>query len=206
MKKEIMPTLMIFCVLLLAIFFSGCLGQHNTCPECNGSGECQECGGTGLALDWDLKCDTCHGTGECQKCGGDGKVGQFMDDEGIEDILSFIVVIVLIVFIVAGIAGAAKSQKPPVTQQPPPVVIQQRPPQPLPEQKRNCVSCGRAIPFDAQICPYCSHDYRQPQIPQPPPPVQPPAPQVTQLQYCPSCGRKLEPQWSVCVYCGRKLK
>lgn len=25
---------------------------------------------------------------------------------------------------------------------------------------RHCVSCGRPIPFDAQVCPYCRHDYR----------------------------------------------
>jgi amino acid transporter len=26
--------------------------------------------------------------------------------------------------------------------------------------QRNCVSCGRAISFDANVCPYCGHDYR----------------------------------------------
>jgi hypothetical protein len=25
---------------------------------------------------------------------------------------------------------------------------------------RNCVSCGRAIAWDANVCPYCGHDYR----------------------------------------------
>lgn len=25
---------------------------------------------------------------------------------------------------------------------------------------RNCVSCGRAISWDANVCPYCGHDYR----------------------------------------------
>lgn len=25
---------------------------------------------------------------------------------------------------------------------------------------RNCVACGRAIPFDASVCPFCGHDYR----------------------------------------------
>lgn len=27
---------------------------------------------------------------------------------------------------------------------------------------RFCVSCGRAIQFDANVCPYCGHDYRYP--------------------------------------------
>ncbi len=26
--------------------------------------------------------------------------------------------------------------------------------------QRNCVGCGRAIAFDANVCPYCGHDYR----------------------------------------------
>ena len=25
---------------------------------------------------------------------------------------------------------------------------------------RNCVSCGRAFSWDANVCPYCGHDYR----------------------------------------------
>lgn len=30
---------------------------------------------------------------------------------------------------------------------------------------RNCVSCGRAIGWDANVCPYCGHDYRQQMMP-----------------------------------------
>ena len=26
--------------------------------------------------------------------------------------------------------------------------------------QRNCVGCGRAIAWDANVCPYCGHDYR----------------------------------------------
>jgi predicted nucleic acid-binding Zn ribbon protein len=25
---------------------------------------------------------------------------------------------------------------------------------------RNCVACGRAIAWDANVCPYCGHDFR----------------------------------------------
>lgn len=25
---------------------------------------------------------------------------------------------------------------------------------------RNCVSCGRSIAWDANVCPYCGHDFR----------------------------------------------
>ena len=30
----------------------------------------------------------------------------------------------------------------------------------VPGTARMCVSCGRAISFDANVCPYCGHDYR----------------------------------------------
>lgn len=28
------------------------------------------------------------------------------------------------------------------------------------QASRMCVSCGRTIPFDVNVCPYCGHDYR----------------------------------------------
>ena len=28
------------------------------------------------------------------------------------------------------------------------------------QSTRNCVSCGRAFSWDANVCPYCGHDYR----------------------------------------------
>jgi len=28
------------------------------------------------------------------------------------------------------------------------------------QSTRNCVSCGRAISWDANVCPYCGHDFR----------------------------------------------
>jgi predicted RNA-binding Zn-ribbon protein involved in translation (DUF1610 family) len=30
------------------------------------------------------------------------------------------------------------------------------------EGARQCVSCGRSIPWTANVCPYCGHDYRVP--------------------------------------------
>lgn len=41
------------------------------------------------------------------------------------------------------------------------------PPQPL---IRNCVSCGRSISWDANVCSYCGHDYRVQMMMGPPPP------------------------------------
>lgn len=30
---------------------------------------------------------------------------------------------------------------------------------------RNCVGCGRAMAWDANVCPYCGHDYRVQMMP-----------------------------------------
>ncbi|MDH4123767.1 MAG: hypothetical protein OEV21_06775 [Thermoplasmata archaeon] len=30
------------------------------------------------------------------------------------------------------------------------------------QTQRQCVACGRQISWDANVCPYCGHDYRQP--------------------------------------------
>ncbi|MFX1257077.1 MAG: zinc ribbon domain-containing protein [Promethearchaeota archaeon] len=27
------------------------------------------------------------------------------------------------------------------------------------EKRRNCIQCGREIPWDANICPYCGHKF-----------------------------------------------
>ena len=29
------------------------------------------------------------------------------------------------------------------------------------QQGRRCPNCGRDIPFDANICPYCKHDFEE---------------------------------------------
>ena len=34
---------------------------------------------------------------------------------------------------------------------------------------RNCISCGRPIDFNANVCPYCGYDYRMPMTMGPPP-------------------------------------
>jgi predicted nucleic acid-binding Zn ribbon protein len=36
-----------------------------------------------------------------------------------------------------------------------------------PSTTRNCVSCGRSIAWDANVCPYCGHDFRGVMQPQP---------------------------------------
>ena len=43
-----------------------------TCSRCDGTGDCQQCGGDGS--DWLETCTDCEGTGICQDCDGDGEV------------------------------------------------------------------------------------------------------------------------------------
>jgi len=41
-----------------------------------------------------------------------------------------------------------------------PVVIHQPPPSEASRNKRYCTNCGREIPFDSNVCPYCGKDFR----------------------------------------------
>lgn len=86
MKKNIM--ILSTCIIFLTMIFSGCLGSHQECPRCEGSGRDP---GTFFFT-------------ECPNCDGDGEVGLFMDDEGLEDLLSFVFVFVIIVIIIVIIA------------------------------------------------------------------------------------------------------
>lgn len=75
-------------IILLTMLLSGCLGSHQECPRCEGSGRDP---GTFFFT-------------ECENCDGDGEVGLFMDDEGLEDILSFVFIMIIIVLIIVIIA------------------------------------------------------------------------------------------------------
>jgi hypothetical protein len=48
------------------------------CPECEGSGKCKRCGGTGERetgfRSSTVYCTTCKGTGKCPKCDGEGEI------------------------------------------------------------------------------------------------------------------------------------
>ena len=40
-------------------------------------------------------------------------------------------------------------------------VIVKQPVKQKQEPDRRCPNCGRVIPFDAIICPYCQHDFKK---------------------------------------------
>jgi len=43
------------------------------CSECNGTGKCRYCRGTGRKS-WGGVCNECYGTGNCPRCGGEGLI------------------------------------------------------------------------------------------------------------------------------------
>ena len=43
--------------------------------------------------------------------------------------------------------------------QQPPVIVQQHSQETAPKPDRRCPSCGRIIPFDANVCPYCGKKF-----------------------------------------------
>ena len=68
------------------------LGQHDTCPRCHGTG--RDPGVLFLT--------------SCPTCGGDGEVGLLMDDEDLEDVLSFAGLGVIVIAVIVGLVSASK--------------------------------------------------------------------------------------------------
>lgn len=106
----------------------------------------------------------------------------------------------------------------------PPQPVYQAPPAPM----KPCISCGRPMPVDANLCPYCQYNYRPPQKLKVNPTSAPPAPQMYQPappasypQYqsqfapppqaadskpCASCGRIIPVDANMCPYCMYKYR
>ena len=96
-RKKLVFFALVFLVLSMsfASSASGFFGQHRTCPRCDGIGRDPAT----LFLT------------SCPTCGGDGEVGIFMDDEDIEDVLSFLFIGVIVIVVIAGVAVTV-SKKP----------------------------------------------------------------------------------------------
>ena len=96
-RKKLIFFTLVFLVLpiIIASPVSAFFGQHRTCPRCAGIGR-------DPATLFLFPCPT---------CGGDGEVGIFMDDEDIEDFLSFLLVGVIVVIVIVGVAVSV-SRKP----------------------------------------------------------------------------------------------
>ena len=66
-------------------------------------------------------------------------------------IILLLIIVIVVIVVIARVASTAshRSQTPRVMPPPPPPLVQQPPP------PRYCQSCGRAIPGDSVLCPYC---------------------------------------------------
>jgi uncharacterized lipoprotein YehR (DUF1307 family) len=73
MKKVIKLVGIIVFVAVVGFSLAGCddYGVY-TCGNCNGTGDCEYCDGTGTDQDG-YKCYLCKGTGDCSHCEGSGK-------------------------------------------------------------------------------------------------------------------------------------
>lgn len=60
--------------------------------------------------------------------------------------------------------------------------------------ERRCPKCGRIIPNDAIICPFCKQDFEGKNISE------------KQEGFCPSCGVKLDSFPAFCFKCGYQLR
>ena len=60
-------------VCLLAVVVGAISCKSRVCGQCNGSGHCARCEGTGKFATYGY-CDECHGTGKCPLCKGKGQI------------------------------------------------------------------------------------------------------------------------------------
>jgi hypothetical protein len=80
-KKLAFLTLLFLVLLTTFTSAYGFLGQHRTCPRCGGTGRDPYT----LFLT------------PCPMCDGDGKIGIFINDEKLEDFISYLLIIIIIV-------------------------------------------------------------------------------------------------------------
>ena len=110
-------------------------------------------------------------------------------------LFTFIGFILFIVGIIVSIVGIALKEKNSIYQPNPQHQMsyyQQHNQQPIQQQLRYCQSCGRSIPMDANICPYCTKSPNQSKI-------------NPNNKYCPECGKQLPFNTKFCPHCGTKL-
>ena len=62
---------------------------------------------------------------------------------------------------------------------------------------RICVSCGRNISWDHNVCPYCGYDYETRTAL---------GPTKQEKRICVSCGRSIAWDYNVCPYCGHDFE
>jgi RNA polymerase subunit RPABC4/transcription elongation factor Spt4 len=99
-----------------------------------------------------------------------------------------------------------------------PIIVNHQPKETIEKEitrpHRRCPECGRVIPDDAKLCPYCGkkfkthfieEDNNEVKIVEPPKNTTEQKSIKKRPKHCPECGQKLEDAVSFCTNCGNKL-
>lgn len=111
----------------------GLFGKHKICPRCAGTG--RDPGTLFLTA--------------CPMCGGDGEIGIFMNDEDLEDVVSYLSVVAVGIILIVGVVVGIRS------------VSQLAPSRSQPIEKETlektvfCAYCGTRNTEEAVYCKKC---------------------------------------------------
>lgn len=183
----------IFLIVIFILLFSlsGCLGNHETCSNCDGTGR---------------EVETLFLT-ECGTCGGDGEVGLFMNDEGTEDALSWILLLVIIIVVVVVIIIEVSKHSQPSQPSQPTQPTQPTQPQYYPQQpeSRHYHYYQQPRSDDREYEPkQDDYDKWTPKKEEKEEPIHEKKKDLKRANYCPECGTPTE-ESKFCRECGEKL-
>ena len=132
--------------------------------------------------------------------------------------------IVLFIILIAYLLGGKKTvvqtqQSASAPYHPAPIIIEKEsrevPKQEVSKSDRRCPSCGRVIPDDAKMCPYCGKKFKthfkeeyeeEPKIVKEEKTKKESKEENKTQKFCPECGAKLDRGLDFCTNCGIKLK
>ena len=133
-------------------------------------------------------------------------------------IIGVVLFIILIAYLLGGKKTVVQTQQ--YATPSPPIIIEQRPSPPTETHsksklERRCPSCGRGIPDDANLCPYCGKKFKthfeeeyeeEPKIEKEEKTKKESKEKIKTPKFCPECGVKLDEGLDFCTNCGIKLK
>lgn len=127
-------------------------------------------------------------------------------DTGTCCVLGIIGVVFFIIFI-AYLLGGKKTVVQTQQTAAPPVVIHRETPKEKQKSERRCPECGRVIPEDAKVCPYCGKKFKSHFEEEKEEETKKQLKEKTKSpKHCPECGVKLDEGLDFCTNCGNKLR
>lgn len=121
-----------------------------------------------------------------------------------------IIGVVLFIILIAYLLGGKKTVVQTQQSAAPPVIIRETSKvekEKAEKTERKCPDCGRNIPFDAKLCPYCGKKFKlhfeeEPKIEKKQEKVE----EKNNIpKYCAKCGTRTEKALNFCTNCGNKL-